>query len=91
MYVQTHFPIVPSSKHLIFAASSGFALGGEPQVSHPTGGVGTAVHQLGCCEEPSGTTVEPPRKSVSRWGGVSLQALDVHCTSHCIAVCSTWT
>lgn len=90
MCVQTHFPIVPFSKHLNFAASSGFPFGGEPQVSRATGGVETAVLQLGCSEEPSGTIVEPPMKSVSWSGGVSLQALDVHCTSHCSAVCSTW-
>lgn len=84
------FPHCSLSKHLNFTASNGFALSGEPWVSHPTGGGGNshspAQMQWGVLWHHHGTAKE----SVSRWGRISLQALHGHCTSYCSAVCSTW-
>lgn len=85
----THFPIVLSSKHSNFT-SNGFALGGELRVSHPTGGGRNSHSPAQVQWGTSDTIMEPPRKSVSRWSRVILQALDVHCTSYCSAVYSTW-
>lgn len=90
MYKHLHSLIVPTSKHLNFTVNNCFAVGGERQVSHPTGGGGgggrhsRSHRRRGCrepaCWRPHGSGEEPVQGKLSPGGtGVSLQDF-AHCT-----------